>query len=85
MCATFEYDLSVITLILSFQTLLKCAGAAEAGGTDAGDRGHREGAINSVVAKIVSEGAAGPEGPRTMEAVADLPVEDTTRAEEQEV
>jgi hypothetical protein len=54
-CVASGYDFIVITVILSFQTLQKWAGAAEIEGTEAGGGGHPEGAIDIEIARILSE------------------------------
>jgi hypothetical protein len=72
-CGAFEYDFVIITLILSFQALLKWAGATEAGG-------HPEGLVDSEIARIASKTVTGPEGQTPTEAaVAGLPVDGTTQ------
>jgi hypothetical protein len=82
MCTAFEYDLIIITPILSFQALLKQVGAAEVEGTDAGGGDHLEGDVDSEIVRIVSEAVTGLKTSTTAEAAADLPVEGTPRAGE---
>jgi hypothetical protein len=83
MCAIFECDFIVITLVLSFQALLKWAGATEIEGTGPGRGGNPEGDVDSSeVARIASEAEADAKGPTTIEAGARSPVETTPQAEE---
>jgi hypothetical protein len=75
----------IVTLISSFQALLKKTEAVRTGGADTGDRGHPEEAADVEVARIASEAVSDPEDPAAMNAVADVPVDSTNRIGESEV
>jgi hypothetical protein len=46
-CGAFECNFIIITLLLSFQALLKWVGAARTRDSYSGDGGHPEGAIDA--------------------------------------
>jgi hypothetical protein len=75
----------IITLVFSFQALLKRAEAAGTRGADAGDESHPEEVIDAEVTRIVNKAVTNLEGSAAADAVADVPVDGTDQVEEPKV